>query len=78
GEPPACGLGTGALLARDVVAEPRVPREGYLEVGRVNPDLDALMAARDLLGDDRARWWKQRLVDAWESGGSALVAELVA
>ena len=78
GEPPACGLGTGALLARDVVAEPRVPREGYLEVGRVNPDLDALMAARDLLGDDRARWWKQRLVDAWESGGSALVAAMPA
>jgi len=78
GEPPACGLGTGALLARDVVSEPRVPQDGYLDVGRVAPDLDALMAARDLLGDDRARWWKQRVVDAWESGGSELVASVAA
>ena len=78
GEPPACGLGTGALLARDVVSEPRVPHDGYLEVGRVAPDLDALMAARDLLGDERARWWKQRVVDAWESGGEELIAEIAA
>lgn len=78
GEPPACGLGTGALLARDVVSEPRVPHDGSLEVGRVSPDLDALMAARDLLGDERARWWKQRVVDAWESGGEELVAEMAA
>ncbi|MFM8772864.1 MAG: enolase C-terminal domain-like protein, partial [Actinomycetota bacterium] len=78
GEPPACGLGTGALLARDVVSDPRVPHDGYLEVGRVAPDLDALMAARDLLGDDRARWWKQRVVDAWESGGSELIEGLAA
>ena len=78
GEPPACGLGTGALLARDVVSEPRVPHDGYLEVGRVAPDLNALMAARDLLGDDRARWWKQRVVDAWESGGEELIAEMAA
>ena len=78
GEPSACGLGTGALLARDVVSEPRVPHDGYLDVGRVAPDLDALMSARDLLGDDRARWWRQRIVDAWEAGGEALVAEMTA
>jgi len=76
GEPPACGLGTGALLARDVVSEPRVPRDGYLSVGRVVPDFDALMAARDLLGDERARWWKQRVVDAWVSGGADLIEGL--
>ena len=58
------------------VSEPRVPQDGYLDVGRVAPDLDALMAARDLLGDDRARWWKQRVVDAWESGGEELIAAL--
>jgi hypothetical protein len=42
----------------------------------VAPDLDALMAARDLIGDQRARWWRQRLVDAWESGGAGLVEAL--
>lgn len=76
GDPPACGLGTGMLLARDVVSPPRVPAGGFLDVGRVSPDLDALMAARDRLGDDRARWWKQRIVDAWETGGAELVGEM--
>jgi O-succinylbenzoate synthase len=76
GDPPACGLGTGALLARDVIAPPLLPFDGHLPVERVVPDLDALMAARDLIGDDRARWWRQRLVDAWEAGGAGLVAAL--
>jgi O-succinylbenzoate synthase len=76
GDPPACGLGTGALLARDVIAPPLVPFDGHLPVERIAPDLDALMWARDQIGDDRARWWRQRLVDAWESGGAGLVEDL--
>ena len=76
GDPPACGLGTGTLLARDVIAPPLVPFQGHMPVERVAPDLDALMAARDLVGDQRARWWRQRLVDAWESGGAGLVEAL--
>lgn len=78
GEVRACGLGTGALLARDVVAQPRVPVDGMLEVGRVAPDLDALMAARSLLPADRASEWRQRLVDAWQAGGAERVAALAA
>jgi len=74
GEPSAAGLGTGLLLERDVVSPPLVPHDGHLPVQRVAPDLDALMAARDRLGDDKARWWRQRLVDAWEAGGAELVA----
>lgn len=73
-EPPACGLGTGILLAADVVSEPMVPRDGRLPVGRVAPDLDALMAARARLSDDRARWWRQRAADAWAAGGAELIA----
>ena len=76
GDPPACGLGTGALLARDVISPPLLPFDGHLPVERIAPDLDALMAARDLVGDQRARWWRQRLVDAWESGGAELVDAL--
>lgn len=76
GDPPACGLGTGALLARDVISPPLMPFDGHLPVERIAPDLDALMAARDLVGDQRARWWRQRVVDAWEAGGAELVAAL--
>jgi len=41
--PYACGLGTGALLAGDVVAEPLVPEGGMLPVRRPEPDA-ALLA----------------------------------
>ena len=41
--PFACGLGTGALLAGDVVADPLVPRAGTLPVRRPEPD-PALLA----------------------------------
>jgi len=36
--PYACGLGTGALLAGDVVADPLVPQGGVLAVRRPEPD----------------------------------------
>ena len=36
--PYACGLGTGALLAGDVVADPLIPRAGVLAVRRPEPD----------------------------------------
>ncbi len=41
--PYACGLGTGALLAGDVVADPLVPQGGVLPVRRPDPD-PALLA----------------------------------
>ena len=40
--PWACGLGTAALLADDVVADPLVPLDGYLVVRRPAPDPDLL------------------------------------
>lgn len=36
--PYACGLGSGLLLAADVVADPLVPVDGWLPVRRVVPD----------------------------------------
>ena len=55
----ACGLGTGVLLAADVVAEPLRPRDGWLAVPRRAP----APALRDAVaaGPDRARWWYERL-----------------
>ncbi|MFY9331605.1 MAG: o-succinylbenzoate synthase [Candidatus Nanopelagicales bacterium] len=72
----ASGLGTGALLEADVVRPVRVPVDGHLEVGRVSPDLDALMRARERLSDDRAKQWRQRVVDAWLAGGESLIEQL--
>lgn len=74
-DPAPCGLGTGALLAQDVVSEPRVPVDGRLEVARINPDLDALMRARARLDDEQARHWRERAAQAWEAGGAELIAE---
>lgn len=40
--PFACGLGTVALLAADVVSEPLVPHDGHIDVRRPAPDPDLL------------------------------------
>jgi o-succinylbenzoate synthase len=56
----ACGLGTGALLAADVVGEPFTPHGGWLPVPRRAPEpvlRDAVAAP-----PDRVRWWEDRLV----------------
>lgn len=64
--PFACGLGTGELLATDVVRNPVVPTAGVLTVSRHEPDADALLAAREALPADRVTWWTNRLTRAWE------------
>ena len=61
-----CGLGTGALFAADL-AEPVLPRDGTLRVGRTSPDLGLLLAARDRMDEGRAAWWRQRLASAWSA-----------
>ncbi|WP_300010491.1 o-succinylbenzoate synthase [Pseudonocardia sp.] len=55
----ACGLGTGSLLAADVVGAPQRPVDGMLAVPRRAPD----PAARHAVPADpeRTRWWLQRL-----------------
>jgi O-succinylbenzoate synthase len=57
--PYACGLGTVALLERDVVADPLLPVAGYLPVRAVAPDPAALAA---VAADDDVRvHWERRL-----------------
>jgi O-succinylbenzoate synthase len=53
------GLGTAALLAADVTATPLLPRDGVIEVRRVEPDEDLLQ--RYAASADRRRWWMERL-----------------
>lgn len=62
--PHACGLGTGALLAADVVASPLVPDDGYLPAGpaltaRSTPDPGLLLEWA--APEERRRWWLERL-----------------
>lgn len=62
--PYACGLGTGALFADDVVRSPLVPRAGSLPVGPVTsgavaPDPELL--AKHAAPPERREWWLDRL-----------------
>jgi o-succinylbenzoate synthase len=64
----ACGLGTGALLTTDVVAEPFAPRDGWLPVPRSAPE--PVLRDRVAADPERERWWQERLarVDALARG----------
>lgn len=57
--PYACGLATGALLARDVTEHPLLPQGGSVEVRRVEPSMRLL--AELAAPDDRVAWWRRRL-----------------
>ena len=63
--PFACGLGTGALFADDVVDTPLIPVGGRIAVGSVAPDEAALARAHARVTPDRIDYWRQRLTDAW-------------
>jgi o-succinylbenzoate synthase len=56
--PFACGLGTAALLSRDVVDDPLVPVDGVLPVRRPEPDPASLALAR--ADEPTAGWWRDR------------------
>lgn len=75
--PYACGLGTGALLEKDLVMSPLRPSFGSLATGRHNPDPDMLKQASDRLGADRGRWWRDRMARAWQAGANDLVGRLL-
>lgn len=75
--PFACGFGTGALFAADLVEQPRLPEVGALAVQRTMPDLPALLAARDRMSDERAEWWRDRIVRAWQAGSGERSGGLV-
>ncbi|MGO1181751.1 MAG: o-succinylbenzoate synthase [Micrococcaceae bacterium] len=61
--PFACGLGTAALFADDVVVEPWIPRGGGIAVRPApEPDVGALERLR--LPEETQRWWRERLTAA--------------
>ena len=63
--PYACGLGSGRLLAGDVVAARLLPAGGWLPVSRPQPD--PALLAQFAAPADRAQWWRSRLAAAYES-----------
>lgn len=62
-----CGLGTAALLAADVVADPLLPVGGVLTTDRADEARDGVdprrMAAYRM-GAEREQWWRDRLTRA--------------
>ncbi|MBN9605393.1 MAG: o-succinylbenzoate synthase [Actinomycetales bacterium] len=54
-----CGLGTAALLAGDVAADPLLPAEGALPVREVEPDPSLL--DRWAAEAERVDWWRARI-----------------
>jgi len=64
----ACGLGTGALLATDLVSRPLIAAHGSMLVQRLSPDAPALQSAHETLGPERSQFWLDRLARAWEAG----------
>ncbi|MDP2014390.1 MAG: enolase C-terminal domain-like protein, partial [Actinomycetota bacterium] len=73
----ACGLGTGALLATDLVAQPLVPEHGVMRVQRLAPDRVALQAAHESLAPERVSFWQERLARAWVAGSSAAWSKVI-
>lgn len=62
--PFACGLGTAAVLAGDIVSPGRalIPVDGYLPVAPMAPGPDAARIAEFALDDaERIAWWRERL-----------------
>ena len=61
----ACGLGTAALLAADVTAEPLSPVDGSVPVRRVDVDGDLLR--RHAADPARRSWWLERVRSSWDA-----------
>lgn len=63
GAPFAAGLGTLALFADDVCAEPRLPVNGSISLAPAIPDAAKLRALA--APGDRQHWWLQRIRDCY-------------
>ncbi len=68
--PYACGLGTAALLAEDVVNEPLIPDDGVIAVPHRHgviaaPEPDPELLARHRVSAVRQRWWADRVRAAY-------------
>lgn len=63
-----CGFGTGALLADDLTATTLIPRDGVVPVGRIEPNMAQLAAARARISAPDREHLMDQLTKAWWSG----------
>lgn len=73
----ACGLGSGTLLAQDLVTPTTLPTNGELIVRRASPDAHLLANYSASVSDSDRLWWQERIVRAWHSGANDLVSSSV-
>jgi len=70
----ACGVGTGPLLALDLVHTTNLAHNGVMKVERTNPDLDCLAVAHALTTESQQTNWRSRIVNAWYASAQDLVS----
>ncbi|MEI7442195.1 MAG: o-succinylbenzoate synthase [Actinomycetes bacterium] len=70
----ACGVGTGPLLALDLVHTTKLAHNGVMDVERTNPDLDCLAVAHALTSKQQQSSWRTRMVNAWYASAQDLVS----
>ena len=70
----ACGVGTGPLLALDLVHTTKLAHNGVMDVERTNPDLDCLAVAHALTSKQQQSSWRARMVNAWYASAQDLVS----
>jgi len=70
----ACGVGTGPLLALDLVHATAVAHNGVMPVGRTNPDADCLAVAHALTTEQTRLAWRTRMINAWQASAKDLVS----
>jgi len=71
----ACGLGTGTLLASDLIAHPLVPVDGMLSVERAVPDAKCLELAASKVSHSEREFWIRRMIEAWHASAEQLVSD---
>ena len=71
----ACGLGTGTLLASDLIAQSLLPVGGTLQVGRTKPDEECLKIAARKVADSEHEFWIRRMIEAWHASAEQLVSD---
>ncbi|MEI6109866.1 MAG: o-succinylbenzoate synthase [Actinomycetes bacterium] len=70
----ACGVGTGPLLALDLVHTTKLAHNGGMDVERTNPDPDCLAVAHALTSQQQQTSWRERMVRAWYASAQDLVS----
>ena len=70
----ACGLGTGTLLALDLVTETLLPQNGEMPIRRIAPESDCLGVAHALTSPEVRQLWRERMVASWYASAQDLVS----